>query len=364
MFKYRKYLLFIGLLIFSCSTDAGDDPVIPKEEPQDIIPSNLSVTEDVVGLDSNHLYGNGTGVVNFTASATNATSYGFIIDGKSEQKSLDGSYQHTFNTNEGVENHEIKITAYSSTSNSINTIKNVSVAFYNGTPPIWADEFFEDGAPNFNNWIYNLGAGGWGNNELQTYTSKPENVIVEGGVLKIIAKSDGSGGYTSARIKSENLQEFTYRTVKVRAKLPAKQGTWPAIWMLGANFDLDGWPKCGEIDIMEQLGSDKGKVLGTCHWLNTSTNSYASYGLEKSVTNATTQFHVYAMEWDASTIKILVDNVQYYIIDISNSGMPNSPFHKDFFLILNLAMGGNLGGTIDPGFTQDTMEIDYVRVYQ
>ena len=361
MIKSIKY----SIIIFSCfccmaaisCSGSNDDPMIG---PGDIIPSNLSVNVNVIGKDGNNLYGDGSGVVNFTATASNAVKYGFIIDNKTEQQSANGTYQYIFNNIEGVENHEIKVIAYSSTNNSINKINTVPVAFYNGTPPSWADEFFENGAPNSMNWTYDIGTGtnGWGNNELQTYTNSPANVIVEDGVLKIIAKSDGSGGYTSARIKSENLFEFTYGTVEVRAKLPASAGTWPAIWMLGANFDQVSWPTCGEIDIMEQKGWDKNKVLGTCHWSNN--GNYAGYGLETSIANASSNFHLYKLEWtEGGTIRIFLDNIEYFVMT-TNSSMP---FNADFFFILNVAMGGNLGGTIDPGFTKDSMEIDYIRVY-
>ena len=347
---------FLCMAAISCS-GSNEDPIV---DPGDIIPSNLSVNVNVIGKDGNNLYGDGSGVVNFTATASNAVKYGFIIDNKTEQQSANGTYQYTFNNIEGVENHEIKVIAYSSTNNSINKINTVPVAFYNGTPPSWADEFFENGAPNSMNWTYDIGTGtnGWGNNELQTYTNSPANVIVEDGVLKIIAKSDGSGGYTSARIKSENLFEFTYGTVEVRAKLPASAGTWPAIWMLGANFDQVSWPTCGEIDIMEQKGWDKNKVLGTCHWSDN--GNYAGYGLETSIANASSNFHIYKLEWtEGGAIRIFVDNVEYFVMT-TNSSMP---FNADFFFILNVAMGGNLGGTIDPGFTKDSMEIDYIRVY-
>ena len=146
------------------------------------------------------------------------------------------------------------------------------MSYYIGTPPVWADEFFQTGSPNNENWTYDLGAGGWGNNEVQTYTNSSSNVKVEDGLLKIIAKADGSG-YTSSRLKSQGLYQFTYGRVDVRAKLPASTGTWPAIWMLGANFPSIGWPYCGEIDIMEQTGWDKSKVLGTCHWFDTNNSS-------------------------------------------------------------------------------------------
>jgi len=353
--KFLVLSFLLSTLVLSCSGSSDDDVI----NSADIIPSNLSVNVSVVGTDGSNPYGDSSGVVNFTATATNAVKFGFIIDNQSEQQITNGTHQYTFNNIEGVETHEIKVIAYSSTNNSINIIKTVAVAFYNGTPPIWADEFFENGAPNPKNWNYNLGGGGWGNNELQTYTNNSENVIVEDGLLKITAKNDGSGGYTSARIKSENLFEFTYGTVEVRAKLPSSQGTWPAIWMLGANFDQVSWPVCGEIDIMEQTGGDKNKVLGTCHWSNN--GNYAGYGLETSITNSSSSFHIYKLVWSqGGAIRIFVDNLEYFVMT-TNSSMP---FNSDFFFILNVAMGGNLGGNIDPNFTQSSMIIDYVRVYQ
>lgn len=224
---------------------------------------------------------------------------------------------------------------------------------------VWSDEFDVNGAPDPANWNYNLGAGGWGNQEVQTYTDNAENVIVEDGFLKITAKDDGNGGYTSARIKSEGLQEFTYGRVEVRAKLPAAEGTWPAIWMLGANFSDVGWPVCGEIDIMEQTGWNKNESLGTCHWFDGSAN--ASYGEITPIANASTEFHVYSLEWTEESVRIFVDGTAFYTL----ANNPDLPFYdKDFFFIFNIAMGGTLGGTIDPAFTEDTMEIDYIRVYQ
>lgn len=226
------------------------------------------------------------------------------------------------------------------------------------TDLIWSDEFDTNGAPDTTKWAYDLGAGGWGNNEEQTYTDNAENVIVEDGYLKINAIADGSGGYTSARVKTQDLFNFTYGKVEVRAKLPSSQGTWPAIWMLGSNFPDVGWPNSGEIDIMEQTGDNKNAVLATCHWFDGSAN--ASYGESTSVTNATTEFHVYALEWTEESIKIFVDDTLYYTLT-NDSALP---FNSDFFIILNVAMGGSLGGTIDPEFTEDTMEVDYIRVYQ
>lgn len=223
---------------------------------------------------------------------------------------------------------------------------------------VWEDDFNTDGAPNAANWTYDLGAGGWGNGEAQTYTSNPSNVIVENGVLKITAKKEGSG-YTSARLKSENLQEFTYGKVEVRAKLPSAAGTWPAIWTLGANFDTVGWPNCGEMDIMEQTGADKNRVLSTLHY----PGNFAGNGPSgsTSLTTSTTDFHTYTMEWTAEEIKFYVDDKSVHNQVVNDA---DKPFNSDFFFIMNIAMGGTLGGTIDPNFTEDTMEIDYIKVYQ
>ncbi|MFB9056811.1 family 16 glycosylhydrolase [Mariniflexile ostreae] len=225
---------------------------------------------------------------------------------------------------------------------------------------VWSDEFDSNGAPNAANWTYDLGAGGWGNQEVQTYTSDANNVIVEDGVLKIMVKKEGST-YTSTRLKSQGLQAFKYGRIEAKAKLPSTAGTWPAIWMLGSNFDTVGWPKCGEIDIMEQTGGDKNTSLGTFHWFDSGTNANASYGETLAVNNMTTEFHLYSLEWSAEKLIVLVDNIPVVTMD-NNANLPF--YDKNFFLILNVAMGGSLGGNIDPAFTQDTMEIDYIRVYQ
>tara|TARA_R110002126_G_scaffold291495_1_gene453202 strand:+ start:39614 stop:41293 length:1680 start_codon:yes stop_codon:yes gene_type:complete len=222
---------------------------------------------------------------------------------------------------------------------------------------VWEDDFDTPGAPDATKWTYDLGAGGWGNGEEQTYTNTADNVIVADGSLKIIAKADGAS-YTSARLKSQGLYEFTYGRVEVRAKLPASQGTWPAIWMLGANFTTVGWPEAGEIDIMEQKGQDKNTVLSTLHYPGNSAGNGPSQST--SLPTSTTEFHNYTVEWTESKIEFYVDDVSYHVLTNDAS----LPFNADFFLILNVAMGGTLGGDIDPAFTEDLMEIDYVKVFQ
>lgn len=230
---------------------------------------------------------------------------------------------------------------------------------------IWADEFDTPGVPDPAKWGYDLGNGcpdicGWGNNELQYYTNRPENVIVSGGTLKIIARAENYSGkaYTSARILSKDKFSFKYGKVEVRAKIPAGVGTWPAIWTLGNNISTVGWPACGEMDIMEHRGSELNKIFGTLHYPGFSGGT--ANGNTKHIANATTAFHIYTLEWTSSLIKISVDGD--IIHSVVNSG--SIPFNQNFFLILNVAMGGNFAGPVDPSFTSAAMEIDYVRVYQ
>jgi hypothetical protein len=384
---------------------------------------------------------------------------------------------------------------------------------------VWSDEFDVDGAPNPANWTYDLGAGGWGNGEAQTYTDNAENVKVEGGMLKITAKATGEGGggvthyyddvilvadggatstiedfeatapmftafggnsttavanpdasgintstmvvastkpngsevwagsffdvdtpidlttyssisvktwspaagatiklklenqanadenyevdllstvseswetltfdfsgapagtydrvvlffdfgvspsgaagYTSARIKSENLQEFTYGRVEIRAKLPSAGGTWPALWALGADFEEVGWPATGEIDIMEHVGNNVNTTSSALHY----PGNFAGTAVVGAtvVPTATTEFHNYTVEWTPDSIKFVVDDE---LIHLSFVNSMDTPFNKDFFFIMNVALGGTLGGSIDAAFTEDTMEVDYIRVYQ
>ena len=172
-----------------------------------------------------------------------------------------------------------------------------------------------------------------------------------------MAKADGAA-YTSARLKTQGLYEFTYGRVEVRAKLPASQGTWPAIWMLGANFTTVSWPASGEIDIMEQKGQDKNTVLSTLHYPGNSGGNGPSSST--SLPTSTTEFHNYTVEWTDTKIQFFIDDVPYHTL----SNDDTLPFNADFFLILNVAMGGTLGGDIDPAFTEDAMEIDYVKVFQ
>ncbi len=227
---------------------------------------------------------------------------------------------------------------------------------------VWADEFNEDGAPNASKWSYNIGRGnnGWGNGEAQTYTDRPENVRVENGVLKITAKKESFGGaeYTSSRIVTENKFEFTYGRIDIRAKLPTGGGTWPALWMLGEDYATNTWPGCGEIDIMEHVGNQQDKLFSSLHFPGNSGGDAVSR--ETDVPGISTEFHTFSAIWSPETIRFFVDDELYHTF--ANSG--SLPFNSDFFLIFNVAMGGNFGGEITSDFVESSMEVDFVRVYQ
>jgi len=338
----NKLILIIVLLaVTALSCKKSDTPA------GDGAPADLKIST-VVSTDS-------SGNVSFTASATNAVVYLFDFGNNATDVSATGvlTYQYTAS---GVYN--VTVVAKSSSGKSISTTTLVTVTVKQDV--VWSDEFDSPGPPNSTKWGYDLGAGGWGNNELEYYTNRTDNAVVSDGTLKIILKKEDYSGspYTSARLLSKGKFSFKYGTVKVRAKLPAGGGTWPAIWMLGDNLSSVGWPACGEIDIMEHIGNQLNKIFATLHY----PGHYGANGSGSSVviSNATTEFHVYSMEWSAATIKFFVDDVPFYTF--SNSA--GLPFNQNFFLILNVAMGGNFGGAVDPAFTSGTMEIDYVRVYQ
>lgn len=224
---------------------------------------------------------------------------------------------------------------------------------------VWADEF--DGTSvNTANWNFETGGGGWGNNEKQYYQAS--NATVSGGNLVITAKKQRvkANQYTSARMTTQNKQNFKYGKIEARIKVPLVQGLWPAFWGLGSNHPQVGWPKCGEIDIFEHINTGP-DVHGTMHW--DYNNTHASYGGSTNTTPA--DYHVYAVEWDASFIRWYVDGVQYHVADITNSINSTEEFHNPFFLILNMAVGGNWPGqTIDDSKLPASMYVDYVRVYQ
>ncbi|MDH6426321.1 MULTISPECIES: RICIN domain-containing protein [unclassified Paenibacillus] len=227
----------------------------------------------------------------------------------------------------------------------------------------WSDEF-DGNSLNTNNWSAEIGtgSGGWGNNELQYYTSRPQNLQVTGGNLVITAQKESYGGmnYTSARIKTQGLKSFTYGKIEARIKLPSGQGLWPAFWMLGANIDSVGWPKSGETDIMERVNNNA-FVNGTVHW---DANGHAEYG-QVSGNLDFSQYHVYSVEWEANYIRWFVDGNPFNAFYIENGTGNTEEFQKPFFILLNLAVGGNWPGSPNASTAFPAqMLVDYVRVYQ
>jgi beta-glucanase (GH16 family) len=223
---------------------------------------------------------------------------------------------------------------------------------------VWSDEF-NGTSVNTSNWAFETGGGGWGNNELEYYQSS--NATVSNGNLVITAKRQtvGSNQYTSARMKTQGKHQFTYGRIEARIKMPTVQGMWPAFWMLGANIGSVGWPKCGETDIMEHINTDN-KIYGTIHWY---VNGHVSYGGNTTTTPAS--YHVYGVVWDANSIQWQVDGVTYATANIANNINNTGAFHLPFFIILNMAVGGNWpGNTIDNSKLPASMYVDYVRVYQ
>ncbi len=244
-------------------------------------------------------------------------------------------------------------------------IQKVSIAEDNENL-VWAEEFSYTGDPDESYWNMETGGGGWGNNELQTYTDSEDNAYVNNGVLTITAREESAGEYTSARMTTKNKFDFKYGRIEARIKLPYGQGLWPAFWMLGANIDEVSWPYCGEIDIMEMVGGENqdNTCHATLHWWNDSNNSKADYGESYTLPSGifADDFHVFKVVWDAEKIRAYVDDIEYYVIDISGDDF--SEFHQDFFIILNMAVGGDWPGSPDDTtvFPQ-TMQVDWVRVY-
>lgn len=375
---FSIFSLTITLLsIVACAED-------DSEVEEVVLPSNLTVTatEDL----------NIQGLVKVVATADKTNYYSFIFtdqNGTTSKESTNGeeSYQYT-----DTGSYTIVIRAHVTADKFIEVSENVNVTFGITPPPtsggipdtgyttplsypnytlIWNDEF--NGTQlNTNDWNYEIGTGnnGWGNNELQYY--RQENTSVSDGVLTIEAKEEFFNGnsYTSSRLTTENKQSFKYGRIDIRAAMPYGQGLWPALWMLGDDFRTNGWPDCGEIDIMEMVGGlttgDRGDGIthGTAHWSNNGT--YASFGSNTKVSNngrLTDEFHVYSIIWDSTKIEWYFDDRKYHELDITSNAL--SEFNQKFFFILNVAVGGNWPGSPNTttSFPQK-MYVDYVRVFQ
>ncbi len=239
----------------------------------------------------------------------------------------------------------------------------------------WSDEFDGTGIDS-DKWGFDLGTNGngWGNNELQFFTDRSENARIEDGCLVIEAKKESWQGmdYTSARLKTGDLASFRYGKIEARIKVPEGQGLWPAFWMLGNNVSKVDWPFCGEIDIMEMVGGSAsddsprgdGVTHGTIHWFDETAGAKTSNGKSLALESGklADEFHVYGLEWDLGEIRWFLDGEQFHSADISAPHMKE--FTRSFFLILNVAVGGNWPGSPDDAtaFPQK-MLVDWIRYY-
>ncbi len=239
------------------------------------------------------------------------------------------------------------------------------IASPDGWKLVWHDEF--DGkAIDTHNWTYDLGAGGWGNGEAQYYTSRPENARLENGVLIVEARQEKyeDSYYTSARLKTQGLQTFQYGRIEGRLKVPTGKGLWPAFWMLGSSFNGSNWPDCGEIDIMEYIGKEPDLIFGTLHGPGYS-GALGISAWNRQTYNIADDYHTYAIEWEANEIRWYYDDAIYHTVTREDVGNREWVFDQPFFIILNLALGGQLPGPIglDTVFPSQYL-VDYVRVYE
>lgn len=368
MRKYISHILFSAPILLSFSCKKNKDPEL-------VLPSNLQA---VITHES--------GEVMVAASADNANFFTVIFyDGLDSTiiETQSGEANYTFSQS-GT--YAIKTKAHSTQYNYVERVDELTVLVdssssgtsgapaigystplsYSGMTLVWNDEF--EGSSLSSDWTFDIGTGnwGWGNNELQYYTN--QNIQLIDGSLKITVKSEifNSQNYTSTRIKTQGLKSWKYGRVDVRAALPYGQGIWPAIWMLGDNITTAGWPACGEIDIMEMIGgagANDRTAHGTAHW--SSNGSHAQFGNSTVLPNGrfSDEFHVFSIIWNQNSITWLMDDVVYNTLNITPAEL--SEFQEKFFLIMNVAVGGNWPGNPDAStvFPQ-TMYVDYVRIFQ
>lgn len=374
LLSFLAVSVFTVLAIESCTSDGSGG-----ETQTEVTPSGLNLSVTRTGENQYNPFGNGTGEVTLRATARNTVRFRFEFGDETPVENTSGIATFTVQ-DEGTLDYEVEVTAISETGNELTTTQSITMYRSNAEFPtvVWADEFDYTGAPDPDKWHHQLIpilGDSWANGEQQHYVDDRDNSFVDDGTLKIVAiKEDytfegSTKAYTSARLNSKFA--FEYGRVEVRAKLPAAGGTWPAIWTLGANIDevgnffgdqfgSVGWPRCGEIDIMEQRGWDKSTTLAYFHWGDTQTFAYSNEGGEIAAPNSTTEFQIYSLEWNEDAMKVYYNDQLVYELENTTG----RPFDNPHYLLLNIAMGGNLGGEIPADFTESTFEIDYVRVYQ
>jgi beta-glucanase (GH16 family) len=356
-YKFSVHITALFLMLISISSCGGSS----DNDEIDNNLSNLVIEANITGADELNPFGDGSGTVTFNFSANNATLYKVNLGNSEIIETSSNTITYTY-TGAGTNTYNVLISAYNA-DKFITTSLTIKVKINSGL--VWSDEFNYTGSPDESKWGYNIGRGdnGWGNGESQYYTKRSNNVIVEDGVLKITARKENYEGaeYTSTRMLTEGKFDFTYGRVEVRAKLPIGEGTWPAIWMLGSNIRTVGWPACGEIDIMENWGHNHGTISSALHTPSSYGNT-VNHG-SQYLADVSSKFHVYGLEWTPNEMIFTVDDVEHYRYKPTTKDSSTWPFDAKQFIILNVAMGGSWF-SIDPNFTESTMEVDYVRVYQ
>lgn len=349
-------ILIIAFTLFiSCGGSSSGEEL-------NLAPTNLIIDATIVGTDTSNPNGDGSGKVIFNFSAENATTFKINLGNDEIIETSSNTLTYTY-TGSGLKTFQVYISAYNLDKQ---ISKSISITVKINSGLLWSDEFNGSGAPDGSKWGYDIGNSGWGNNELQYYTNRTSNVVVEGGFLKITAKKESYEGaeYTSTRLLTKGKFDFKYGKVEVRAKLPSGKGTWPAIWMLGSNISTVNWPACGEIDIMEYVGYQPDVVHSAIHTTSSSGNTVNHKSFD--LTTAEEEFHVYGIEWTSTEISFFVDETLHYTYKPTTYNEATWPFTKNQFLILNLAIGGNWGGAqgVDDSIFPQQFVIDYVRVYQ
>ncbi len=363
---HRYMIILLALFFLSCE----EDEIINSGDPR-----NLEVEVELAS--------DGSGRVFIQADAENAVEYQLRIGSEEEpvESNITGTFEYEF-IQPGT--YKLDVRAFGSSGRYLRRLISVDIVLggndvspdqgyitplhYDGWELVWHDEFGGNEVDK-DNWVFEIGDGcpnlcGWGNNELQYY--REQNAWVEDGLLTIEARRESMGNrqYTSARMKTQGKRSFQYGRIDIRALLPAGQGIWPALWMLGNDITTVGWPRCGEIDIMEMIGGNgrENQVHGTLHWdIDGHVQAGGSYTLPSGTFGD--EYHVFSIIWDETYIRWFVNDIQYSQIDITPQHM--TEFHQEFFLIFNVAVGGNWPG--NPNNTTvfpQQMRVDYVRVFQ
>jgi len=229
---------------------------------------------------------------------------------------------------------------------------------------VWS-EFFDDNIIDTTKWNIEIRDPGWVNNELQAYTDKKDNIYINKNnlIIQSLKENYRQANYTSGRINTNTKFSFEYGKIEIHAKVPKHKGIWSAIWLLGEDILTEGWPNCGEIDIMEHINNEN-TIYGTVHSEEYNHLTNTQIGGNIIVDDLDTQFHTYGLEWSSSSIIWLIDNKQYYKIDKNEYFKYDWPFDNNFFLIINQAVGGFWPGDPDINFTKSRFIIDWIKIYQ